>query len=1069
MRRGLSIAVLTVFALLLAFITGAVFSENALQRMVRYAEPHLPLTLGRVTGRLYDGIRVDRFTFDSEAVSVQGTAVVLKPRWACALRSVICLEAITASSLVVTLKGDDGKNAPMAELPNLPEVRIDAFEISALQLRSTNRQEQLQAVAGSDLSLGVEGIAIEGLTFAHEVVQGSAYGEVGPDGRWSLLTDLEVLREMPEVAPGEVLPRQFHAEASGDFASASASFQSLEGMGFASTISIETSDGSFSLSAVIDGLQGVGDHYLANVGYRLADALALELSQSDGHWILMANQKFLDGDQPGAVRLRVSESAQVLALEELRVDFGSLGSMSAAGALGRVDAVAPLLDIRFKRFPLPTLIDRPADTLDGSLAIALTFGDALQWRASNIDLALGGEFAPWKIEGALSSDGNELLPSGGVTLEGLPGRFTYQRANNPAEPAVLALSTPLQLGAMEVSSGVLRVFSDAEDAGEELELSVDGDLKTTLRAKVIRQPDTVEFFLAPFELRIADEVVSMRGPLVGSWHSTARRVDVAPFCLQARASSLCSDGMQLGSSGMAEFALTFDEQIGDEIAGHRYALEIAGTGKLQTNWSDGAWLGAQAAVDLSKLRLDPFEENGTQGTVEFSQATLQATYDGDTLTASLGAASESAGEIDVDFSHSAQGLSGGLRATDFNLRALDDLLPELGLEAGLLTANLDVEGIGRVPQISGQLSISGLSVSVPSALTQLDNGELTLRAMGDGFGVEGDASFGGGSLHLHGTCCDADAITAHVVGTRNRIELQEGLNAVVSSDIDLLIGREQVAVQGDLRVHSGTLEPVIPDKEGVSLSPDIVRVDGVGDQDRRFDLSVALAARVEPGFTLRTKEVEATLSGDLRYVDSSSEPPALYGDLQVLGGELRAYGQTLRLDNGTVGFVGDPLNPTVRLAAEREIRGEDLRVGFRVTGPLEEPVLQIYSEPQRSERETLSYLLRGRGPDAGAGLDATALALSLGATAVNETGLLRSLDSIPGVSGVTLGAQGWDDDMAATLSAYVGERLYLSYGVGIYEPVNALTARLYLQSRLWLEVVSRLENSIDLYYRFDRN
>ena len=68
-----------------------------------------------------------------------------------------------------------------------------------------------------------------------------------------------------------------------------------------------------------------------------------------------------------------------------------------------------------------------------------------------------------------------------------------------------------------------------------------------------------------------------------------------------------------------------------------------------------------------------------------------------------------------------------------------------------------------------------------------------------------------------------------------------------------------------------------------------------------------------------------------------------------------------------------------------------------------------------------------------------------------------------------MGAENWDDDMAATLSAYVGERLYLSYGVGIYEPVNALTARLYLQSRLWLEVVSRLENSIDLYYRFDRN
>jgi hypothetical protein len=33
--------------------------------------------------------------------------------------------------------------------------------------------------------------------------------------------------------------------------------------------------------------------------------------------------------------------------------------------------------------------------------------------------------------------------------------------------------------------------------------------------------------------------------------------------------------------------------------------------------------------------------------------------------------------------------------------------------------------------------------------------------------------------------------------------------------------------------------------------------------------------------------------------------------------------------------------------------------------------------------------------------------------------------------------------------------------------VNTLTARLYLQARLWLEVVSGLENSVDLYYRFE--
>jgi autotransporter translocation and assembly factor TamB len=97
------------------------------------------------------------------------------------------------------------------------------------------------------------------------------------------------------------------------------------------------------------------------------------------------------------------------------------------------------------------------------------------------------------------------------------------------------------------------------------------------------------------------------------------------------------------------------------------------------------------------------------------------------------------------------------------------------------------------------------------------------------------------------------------------------------------------------------------------------------------------------------------------------------------------------------------------------------------------------------------------------------MALSLGASALNQSGVLAPLNDLPGLSGITLGAEGTDQDMSATISAYVGNRLYLSYGVGIYEPINALTARLYLRSRLWLEVVSRLESSFDLYYRFDVN
>jgi autotransporter translocation and assembly factor TamB len=117
----------------------------------------------------------------------------------------------------------------------------------------------------------------------------------------------------------------------------------------------------------------------------------------------------------------------------------------------------------------------------------------------------------------------------------------------------------------------------------------------------------------------------------------------------------------------------------------------------------------------------------------------------------------------------------------------------------------------------------------------------------------------------------------------------------------------------------------------------------------------------------------------------------------------------------------------------------------------------------------MSYLVRGRGLDAGAGADGAALALSIGADVVNQSGLVSELNQLPGISNVSFGTTGGEDDTAATVSGYLGERLYLSYGIGIYEPINVLTARFYFNTRLWLEVVSGIENSVDLYYSFDVN
>jgi autotransporter translocation and assembly factor TamB len=194
----------------------------------------------------------------------------------------------------------------------------------------------------------------------------------------------------------------------------------------------------------------------------------------------------------------------------------------------------------------------------------------------------------------------------------------------------------------------------------------------------------------------------------------------------------------------------------------------------------------------------------------------------------------------------------------------------------------------------------------------------------------------------------------------------------------------------------------------------------------------------------------------------------VFGNLNVIGGELRAYQQRLRITRGVLSFAGTPDNPELDVRAQRDIASENVVVGLQLQGTLNQPKLEVFSDPVMSHGETMSYLVRGRGLDTGASSDGVAMALSLGSSLVNQSALVTELNKIPGVNNIAFGAEGTDEtDTAATVGGYIGERLYLSYGMGIYEPINVLTARLYLKTRLWLEVVSRLENSVDLYYSFD--
>jgi translocation and assembly module TamB len=115
------------------------------------------------------------------------------------------------------------------------------------------------------------------------------------------------------------------------------------------------------------------------------------------------------------------------------------------------------------------------------------------------------------------------------------------------------------------------------------------------------------------------------------------------------------------------------------------------------------------------------------------------------------------------------------------------------------------------------------------------------------------------------------------------------------------------------------------------------------------------------------------------------------------------------------------------------------------------------------QSEALSYLVRGRGLDAKTNNSNAAIGVALGTAITNFSGVLTQIEKLPLLNKLEIDG----DDEQASIAGYLGDQVYVKYGVGVTEPIKELTVRFYIYSRLWVEAVSGLENSANIYYSFD--
>jgi translocation and assembly module TamB len=461
-------------------------------------------------------------------------------------------------------------------------------------------------------------------------------------------------------------------------------------------------------------------------------------------------------------------------------------------------------------------------------------------------------------------------------------------------------------------------------------------------------------------------------------------------------------------------------------------------------------------------------KSGETTDVHFEQGTIRLVAGGDGVTGHADLTFVNTGVLRADLRLpqynkigaplQAQTINGRIVANFSNLGLVEAFVPDLENVKGTLSSDLTLGGTVAKPAANGQVLLQQAQADVPQYNLQIRQVSLTAKSAGTGpIQVQGSARSGNGTVTLAGGWS--------LDGTPSKLTL-EGKNFVASNTAELKVlvsPNLQVAVNGQRTDVTGdvTIPELTVDQENakkgrkaaVQVSKDVIIVPASAPAATTPAPSRQLYARVRAVLgdkvSITAQGFSGGLTGSLLVSEQPQKPVTAVGELQVQNGTYKSYGQDLTLEYGRVIFAGGPLdNPGLDLKAYRKASDGTI-AGINVTGTLKAPQATLYSDPPMDESDALAYLLLGHplgqsNPQEGDMLAnaATSLGLKGGNLVAKKIAARFGLqearfETTGGVQGASL-----------VVGKYLTPRLYVNYGIGLFQPVNTFTIR-YLFSRQW--------------------
>lgn len=420
-----------------------------------------------------------------------------------------------------------------------------------------------------------------------------------------------------------------------------------------------------------------------------------------------------------------------------------------------------------------------------------------------------------------------------------------------------------------------------------------------------------------------------------------------------------------------------------------------------------------------------------------------------------------------------------------DLSWLEAFVPQIEELEGSLRGQTRISGTLDQPLLGGNLSLLASSLEIPTLGVQITNLDAAaFSANGRDFTLSGTANSGDGYLRfdseLQEFMSESRSLSLALNGENFELLNRPELHLVITPQLDISSSDSGVNASGSILLPIVDARPVALPESALDVSRDTVLVGqpeeaapvrnaAQGNRGILDDVPLTAQIQVILGDEVRFSGfgLTAHLSGELDITQRATGAPLAYGELAVLEGSYSTYGRSLEIEHGKLLFFGSIDNPALDIRAVRETR--DIRVGVQMNGTLRNIRSQLFSTPTLPDGDIIAVLLTDRpfaeigNEDSNALVGAiTNLGINQGQSLTNQIRNQLGLDTLAITSG------GGVTNSSLTFGKYLTPRLFLRYGIGLFETESTLAVDYTISDRVKLEAQSGNEQSVDLTYTVER-